>query len=102
MDKEMQETINYEEDAYDKGKKVASDLTKALNTMTYEKEVTRGFVDEIIQSHRTIQQSTMRAIYSLIMRWADSNYDARNQSTVEFCQKIKKMIEDENIHFPFI
>ena len=102
MDKEIEKIVNYEEDAYDKGKKVASDLTKALNTMTYEKEVTRGFVDEIIQSHRTIQQSTMRAISSLIMRWADSSHDARNQSTVEFCQKIKKMIEDENIYFPFI
>lgn len=92
----------YELKANEAGSKAAEDLMKALNTMSYEKETIKGFVDTITRSHRTLQQSTMRSIFALMMQWADSHCDARNEATVKFCKNVKKMTADKNIHFPFI
>ena len=96
----------FEEKAREAGQNAANDLTKALNSMSYEKEVTEGFVTALTNTHRSLQQSTMRSIFSLLMRWAEDEevgkFDARNEATVKFCSKIKKLAEGENVHFPFI
>jgi len=88
------------------GSDAADKLTKILNVMSYEKEATQGFVDTIINSHRTIQQSTMRTVFALIMEWAKKGeedvFDARNEATVKFSQAIKKLAIEQNISFPFI
>ena len=94
-------------DAEIEGKKIAKEFVNTLNSMTYEKDVARGFVEEVVNSHRTLQQSTMRAIYKLLEKWAEmkesGNFDARNEATVSFCSKVKEMAEKENLgHFPFI
>jgi len=100
----------YAQKSHDAGKEVASLLTSALNSMTYEKEVIEGFVHGITTSHRTLQQSTMRGIYALIMDWAEKEergmFDARNEATVKFCKAVKALVEEnttsKNINFPFI
>lgn len=96
----------YEERARQSGKNVANDFTKALNSMSYEKEVIEEFVEEIATSHRTLQQSTMRGVFALIMHWAeageDGQFDARNEATVKFCQEIKKLALEQNACFPLI
>lgn len=98
------EQSDYKKEAYDKGNKVAIDLSKALNSMNSNKEVIRGFVDGLTQQHRTLQQCSMRAIYALIQRWAkmaeDGQYDLRNEGTVNFCQEIVDKCRENN--FPFI
>lgn len=95
---------DYKKEAYDKGKKIAEDLSNALNSMTFDKKVIEGFVDGVTQQHRTIQQSSMRAIYALIQGWAlmaeSGYYDLRNEKTVKFCQEIVKKCKGDN--FPFI
>jgi len=97
------ELEDYKREAYDKGAKVALDLTNALNSMTFDKEVIKGFVSGMTQKHRTIQQSSMRAIYALIQQWAkmgeDGQYDLRNEGTVKFCQEIVEKCEK---NLPFI
>ena len=97
------ELSDYKEEAYDKGEKVAKDLSDALNSMTFDKEVIKGFVDGLTKQHRTLQQSSMRAIYSLIHQWAemgdDGQYDLRNEGTVKFCQEI---VEKCKNNLPFI
>ena len=98
------ELSDYKKEAYNKGEKVAKDLSNALNSMTFDKEVIKGFVDGLTKQHRTIQQSSMRAIYELIGRWAkmgeEGQFDDRNQATVQFCQEIMEKCEKNS--FPFI
>ncbi len=102
----MKTMEEWEEEAYNKGKDIGENLTKALNSMTYENEITRGFVDSITSSHRTLQQSAMRSIHVLIMKWASmeesGDYDPRNEATVKFCKAVKDNAELEPLHFPFI
>ena len=97
------ELDDYKKEAYDKGQKIAKDLSNALNSMTFDKEVIKGFVDSMTQQHRTLQQSSMRAIYSLIQRWAvmagEGQYDLRNEATVKFCQEIVSKCENNNLPF---
>jgi hypothetical protein len=97
---------DYKQEAHEKGEQVAKDLSNALNSMSYDKEVIRGFVDKLTSEHRTLQQSSMRAISSLIMRWAEMEekgyYDLRNEATVKFCKRVKEVMEAENISLPFI
>lgn len=102
----MEKRNQYQQEAYDKGSEIAQELTTALNSMTYEKEVIQGFVDQITKSHRTLQQSTMRAVSALIFRWAEmkdkGHYDLRNEATVNSCSIMKRSMEKENICIPFI
>ena len=101
------EAKDYKKEYYEKGQKSGVELTASLNTMSYEKEVINGFVDAVTSQHRTIQQSSMRAIYALIMKWAEmeenNQYDLRNEATVKFCKKLKDTFNEENgIYLPFV
>ena len=97
------ELDDYKKEAYDKGEKIAKDLSNALNSMTFDKEVIKGFVDGITKKHRTLQQCSMRAIFELIQRWAEmgrtGQYDLRNEGTVKFCQEIVEKCEKNNLPF---
>ena len=101
--KEKMELSDYKKEAYDKGEKIAKDLNNALNSMTFDKEVIKGFVDGVTQQHRTLQQCSMRAIYTLIQRWAEmgkeGQYDLRNEGTVKFCQEIVEKCNKNNLPF---
>lgn len=102
--KERMEVEDYREEAYNKGEKIAKELSDALNSMTFDKELINGFVDGITKQHRTLQQSSMRAIMALIKEWSEmaekGYFDRRNEATVRFCQEI---IEKCSINsFPFI
>ena len=101
--KKVMELEDYKKEAYDKGQKIAKDLSDALNNMTFDKEVIKGFADGMTQQHRTLQQSSMRAIYELIGRWAEmgrtGQYDLRNEATVKFCQEIVSKCEGNNLPF---
>jgi len=94
------------DDAECDGIKVAKAFSDGVNSMAYRDIFMNGFVKEITQDHRTLQQGVMRGIYQLILAWAESGekgwYDGRNEATVHFCQNIKALAEKDNVHFPFI
>jgi len=96
----------YQQKANDAGKEAGDILIKALNSMTYDDEAIKGFVDSLTHTHRTLQQASMRAIMALIMAWAEMDEkgccDLRNEATVKFCSKIKALALEDNTYLPFI
>ena len=88
----MNKTLeDYKDEAERKGQDIAEQLSKALNSMTYDKEVIEGFVRGITNQHRTLQQSSMRAIYALLMEWAPifnclRDYKAEKKVFREVCR----------------
>lgn len=92
--------------SYKDGETIGKQLINLMNNSTYEQEVIKGFVDKVLVSHPTLQQSLMRAIYSLLMSWANCHeegymFDGRNEATVKFCKELKdKFGEDQ--YFPYI
>jgi len=99
------EILHAQEERYNKGAKLAQDLSNMVNSMAHDDEV-RGFIDELNQrTHRTLQQSAfgvvMRWIYSLADipdRWTD----LRNKHTVETARKIKELLGPYGAGTPLI
>lgn len=96
------------QEATEKGRNIAKELTNALNSMSFDKQVVEGFVAEITgYTHRTLQQSTMKGLYALMVAWAkagdEGRFDGRNERTVKFCQAVVKMAEQEKLdYFPMV
>ncbi len=102
----MKDIRTLEKEYYGKGQRIAAELSSSLNSFSFQDELKKGFIDALMREHRTLQQSTMKVFYEVIMAWAErkesGNFDERNKATVEFCKKIKDTFEKEDIYFPFI
>jgi len=92
----------------EKGKEIAKQFSDALNSFTPD-NVVKGFVEGITRNHRTLQQSSMDAIMSVIREWAkmydEKCFDLRNEATCKLCKSIVDMTErsEEPLgHLPLI
>ena len=80
-----------------KGQEMAKELGNFVNSFRID---TKGFVEELtLNSHRTLQQSTMRLFIECCKGWAqlkEKGYgvDARNQATVNLAEKIVELTKD--------
>lgn len=74
-------------------RKTAIDLTNAVNSMSFDYD---AFANEIAASHRTLQQSVMRAFVACVKTWGDGSqpYDLRNEDTVKLSTEMVKHFGD--------
>ena len=103
----MKETVkDIKEEYRQKGRDLGESFWRTLNVMSFDTEVTEGFVEIISSAHRTSQQGVMRVVMSLIEIWSKAEeeglFDERNEATVKFCKKIKDMADKEDASFPLI
>jgi hypothetical protein len=82
------------------GKRMARGIMDALNTLSNEDEVIKGFCTEAVHyTHRTLQQGFGRLLVELVKMWAgkakEGNFDLRNESLVKLCAKMVPVIEQE-------
>ena len=81
------------------GKEVATEVSLFVNNFSPD---TKGFIDAIMQDHKTIQQSVIRLCRELIFAMAQNkNVDARNVMCVNWCQEIVEKCSDFS-HLPLI
>ena len=85
------------------GKEIAQEFMSMVNVMCNEKEQ-EAFIDEILNSHRTLQQSAAGVFLQVFAGWADMKtkgyYDLRNEATVSLGERVTKAAE--NTHLPFV
>lgn len=59
-----------------------------------------------MSDHRCIQQNQFRLIMQIIQAWADrgktGRYDARNEATCKYSEKIMELMEKEGLYLPYI
>ena len=73
-------------------------LMSMLKDNAFMAEFTKSFVSS---EHPTNQQSVIRSIHNLLVKFADAPYrDLRNDESVRFAKSILKNQKDT--HFPFI
>jgi hypothetical protein len=80
------------------GEEMAMAFLKFINNMGVDEE---GFVKELCDSHRTLQQSVMRIFIRFVREMAKKEegfYDLRNEASVELAREIMKL----NTGLPFI
>ena len=72
----------------EKAKKVVRELSSFVNSMSRRPKF---FVNEVMQEHRTLQQSMFGLFLACIEKWASLEsgwYDGRNEATVMASKKI--------------
>ena len=81
------------------GKDVAQDLIDMVNVISGNSQEEQDFIDTILRSHRTLQQSTCGLFLKVFKGWADMKevgfYDLRNEATVTIAEKITKAVADD-------
>lgn len=85
-----------------KSEDVADLMADAVNSSIFDNE---AFAKQITQrTHRTLQQSFMRALKTVFASWTemekDGWYDHRNEATVKASKKVNEVLKDE--YFPMI
>lgn len=82
-------------EAEEEARSIANNLIDAVNKYSFDNA---SFANEITTSHRTLQQSAMRAFVECIKEWADDYeagaYDLRNEDTVRLCRDIVEQFGD--------
>lgn len=83
---------------YEQGKKIAQETLDFVNNISRDDS---GYIEEIIATHRTLQQCWMRLACATIKAIAEQqNYDARNEASVILARKICEI--DGFDYLPFI
>ena len=80
----------------------AKALTDAVNEMGFDVD---AFADEILRSHRTLQQNAFGAFLCVIHAWANldsTTSDLRNEWTVEKSREIVGKLGEYNLKPPMI
>lgn len=76
---------------------IARDLLDMVNNMSYS---SNEFVDEVLMSHRTLQQNTFRLVVDLLKAWEAvgdvGRFDARNEHTVKSAKVMLGALRDAN------
>lgn len=92
------------EQARQDGKDLAREVFAKINVMSTEEEFAEGFLEQVSQEHRTLQQGFGRLLFKIIDHFADERdkgrFDARNQALVFACAELKPIID--KIPMPFI
>ena len=79
-------------------KDAMEELIRVANVMGSDEDLAQGITEVLQGSHRTLQQSFMRAFAKAMEDYADTGTDARNESAIDFADRIVKLEH----HFPFI
>ncbi len=78
-------------------------IMDAVNVMGSDDPVVQGIIEELMVSHRTLQQNFWRVMMQVIKRYSEFSYDLRNQGAVELCTYIKEQVaENYKENLPYV
>ena len=80
-----------------KVKKATREFADILNGIDSQ-FVAEDMYEEMLHTHRTLQQNFIRAIGSFVTRMSKMETDGRNEAAVEWCKKISQI----DCHLPLI
>ena len=84
-----------------KAEELARDITKFFNSFDDENRF-KLLSDNLLNEHRTLQQTTMKFMIHMMKEWAKSErYDGRNEATVKLCKKITEEFKDD-LYLPMV
>ena len=86
-----------------KVEKIIEDLSDFVNTMSMDNTVIPAMAQRLCRTHRTLQQSTIRLLYGLLVEYSKClekyGTDPRNEDAKAFADKVRHL---ENVYFSFI
>ena len=83
---------------YERAEIATDELIRVLNVLGGEDEIADTVARVLMGSHRTLQQSFVRAFYEVMKDYSASGTDLRNQASVDFAKKIT----EQDFYFPMV
>lgn len=76
---------------------VVSMLSSVANIMGKGPDETASAIFEaIVRDHRTLQQQMIAMLAGVLYRYAEAQWDGRNEAAVRMCAMIAQLLEDES------
>ena len=72
-------------------KDAMKELIASTNVMGCDEDFAQGIFEALLGEHRTLQQSTVRAIAEALALYSEIDTDLRNEEAVNFAKKVKAM-----------
>ena len=83
--------------------KAIHNIMDAVNVMGTDETVVQGIIEELMVSHRTLQQNFWRVMMQVIKRYSEFSFDGRNEGAVEMCKFIKEQVEKNHKEYlPYV
>ncbi len=78
-------------------------LARAVNSGDAMK-VAEIFCDYLFIEHRTLQQSTIKMLVEILIKYSEASSDLRNEAAVKFCKELKELVDSGKLgaYFPLI
>lgn len=84
----------------EENKEVVESLFRLCNRMGNDRVLAEAFKDQLIQEHRTLQQSFFRVIKEVIDDYATrKTYDLRNEDSILWTKAVKNAGKDHYLRF---
>jgi hypothetical protein len=77
----------------EKVSKTVETLVDTCNTIGMQDTVRAGILEGIIRSHRYLQNEFFIALFDVMKRYGETEWDLRNKWAVEACKKASKAVE---------
>ena len=78
-------------------------IAKSMKDLMYcarEPDMVDIMFDTLIDDHRTNQQRFISRIVQLLIKYADSEHDRRNEAAVNLCKQIKSVVDNYKLWGP--
>jgi len=82
---------------FEKGKELAKGLVTAVNTMGSGEAMVKGFLEELDQSHRTLQQSAIRVMWDVLLGYRPGGTDLRNEDAAALSAKLRQLAAADTV-----
>lgn len=87
-------------------KTVAKETVRALETICFDRDLSKELVAEMLGDHRTHQQRFMGLVVAYLKAAAvaaeKGQYDARNEAAAQFALRVKESGVLDDVYFPVI
>ena len=90
-------------EAREKSDEIAEDIIDMVNGS--EEQLADALLAKLLNSHRTLQQGTVRAINKVLVKYAEWHdkhpdcHDLRNESAVEYARQVRDKVQ---VYLPLI
>lgn len=82
------------------GAELARIISDSVNSYSFD---TKGFINQMMNEHRTLQQSFTRICMSWIYALAETPYyDERNEESVMVARQIKEALGEDGYYLPLV
>ena len=95
--------LNLDKEEAQKGIEIIETLTRLVNSLSLSGDLHKLMAIKLALTHRTLQQSTMRLLYGIIVEYSKSlekmGTDLRNEDAKAFADRVAQM---EDVYFSLI